>query len=178
MLRPESPLEVSMRNASFSLVVLLFTSACYQFLPVENSAPLPAAETEIRIELNTPQSLNWGTLTLSDVVALEGHVRDSRADTLSLFSSELRTARGLKQRTDGAVFFFDRSQFETIEQRKLMPAQTGAVAGAAAAGIVLFWYFAADLGRGDSEGGPEPPNPNPGRVVPIPLDFVVPLLFP
>ena len=123
--------------------------------------------------------LELGTVTLGDVVAVEGHVRNSRADTLSLFSSDLRTAYGRRERSGGAVYFFDRSQIKTIEQRKLMPVRTGVVAGTAAVGLGLFWYFVAEMGRGSNEeGGPEPPNPNPGRVVPIPLNFVVPLLIP
>jgi hypothetical protein len=167
-----------MRNAAFLILVLLSTSSCYQFIPVDDSAPLPQAETEIRIQLNTPQSLDLGTMTLSDVVTVEGHVRNSHADTLGLFSSDLRTAYGFRQRTDGAVFYFDRSQFKTLEQRKLMPARTGVVAGTAVVGLGLFWYFAADLGGGSEEGGSSHTHPNTGRVVSIPLNFVVPLLFP
>jgi len=159
-------------------MVLLFSSACYQFVPVDDSAPLPAAEEEIRIQLQSPQSLDLGTMSISDVASVQGHVRQSQGDTLSLFSSDLRTAYGFRQRTEGAVFYFDRSQFRTLERRVLVPWKTGVAAGTAVIGMAAFWYFAVDLGGGGESGGTEPIDPNASRVMIVPLNLLLPLLIP
>ena len=167
-----------MRTTPVFLMVLLSSSACYQFVPVDDSAPLPGAEEEIRIQLQSPQSLDLGAMRLSDVTSVQGHVRQSHGDTLSLFSSDLRTAYGFRQRTEGAVFYFDRSQFRTLERRELVPWKTGVAAGTALIGMAAFWYFAADLGGGDGSGNTPPPDPNPSRVVALPLNLLLPLLIP
>ena len=167
-----------MRTKSLLLMVFLFSSACYQFMPLDQSAPLPEAGAEVRFELQSPQSLDLGTVTLNDVMSVQGHVRQSQGDTLSLFSSDLRTAYGFRQRTDGAVFYFDRSQFRTLERRELIPWKTAVTAGTAIIGLAAFWYFAADLGGGSESGNPPPPPPSASRVVGVPLNLILPLLIP
>ncbi len=117
-------------------------------------------------------------MTLNDVASVQGHVRQSQGDTLSLFSSDLRTAYGFRQRTDGAVFYFDRSQFRTLERRELVPWKTGVAAGTALIGMAAFWYFAADMGGGGGTGSPPPPPPGASRVVAVPFNLVLPLLIP
>lgn len=167
-----------MRNAALLLMTTLVSSACYQFFPVDGSAPLPEAGAEVRVQLQSPQALDLGTMTIGDVTSVQGHVRRSHGDTLSLFSSDLRTAYGFRQRTEGAVFFFDRSQFRTLEQRELVPWKTAVTAGTAIIGLAAFWYFAAELGGGGEEGGTLPPNPGASRVVAIPFDVVLRVLIP
>jgi hypothetical protein len=166
------------RTTPLLLMVTLVSNACYQFMPVDASAPLPEAGAEVRFQLQSPQALDLGTLTLSDVASVQGHVRQSHADTLSLFSSDLRTAYGFRQRTDGAVFYFDRSQFRTLEQRELVPWKTGVAAGTAIIGMAAFWYFAIELGGGSESGGTTPPPPGFGQVATIPLNLVLQLLIP
>jgi hypothetical protein len=171
-------MEVSVRTKPLLLMVSLFSNACFQFVPVNESAPLPEAGTEVRVQLESPQALDLGTMTLSDVASVQGHVRQSQGDALSLFSSDLRTAYGFRQRTNGAVFEFDRSQFRTLERRELAPLKTGIAAGTALIGMAAFWYFASDLAGGGDTGNPTPPSPGVSRVVAFPFNVVLPLLFP
>jgi hypothetical protein len=159
-------------------MVFLFSNACYQFMPVDESAPMPEPGAEVRFQLESPQALELGTMTLNDVASVQGHVRQNRGDALSVFSSDLRTAYGFRQRTDGAVFNFDRSQFKTLEVRQLVPWKTGVAVGTALIGMATFWYFAVDLGGSGGTGNPPPPPPAASRVLNIPLTFVLPLLNP
>ena len=167
-----------MRTKPLLLMVFVFSSACYQFMPLDESAPLPEAGAEVRFLLQAPQSLDLGNLTLNDVASVQGHIRQTQGDTLSLFSSDLRTAYGFRQRTDGAVFYFDRSQFRTLERRELVPWKTGVAAGTALIGMAAFWYFAVDMGGGGGTGNPTPPPPGVSRVFAVPLNLVLPLLIP
>ena len=167
-----------MRNTGLLLMVTLVSNGCYQFLPVDDSAPLPEPGAEVRFQLQSPQALDLGTMTLSDVASVQGYVRQSQDDALSVFSSDLRTAYGFRQRTNGAVFDFDRSQFRTLEMRELIPWKTGVAAGTALIGMAAFWYFAADLGGGSDTGNPPPPPSGVSRVVTIPFNLVLPLLIP
>ncbi len=167
-----------MRTTPLILTVALTSSACYQYFPVDDSAPLPDAGVEVRIQLQSPQSLDLGTMTINDVSTVEGHVYQSNADTLSLFSNMLRTYYGFRQRTNGAVFYFDRSQFGLLEQRKLVPWKTGVTVAAAVAGLTAFMYFALDLGGGSETGPPIPPDPGTGRTVLIPISIGLPSLVP
>lgn len=167
-----------MRATPLILTAAVLSTACFQYMPVDPSAPLPEAGDEVRIQLESPQALDLGSITINDVNRVAGHVRQSEGDTLSLFSSDLRTAYGFRQRTDGAVFYFDRSELRTLEKRELSTWKTGLAAGTAVVGALTFWYFAADLGGGSSSGNPTPPPPSFGRLIPIPLNGLLPLLVP
>lgn len=167
-----------MRTKPLWLMGLLFSNACYQFMPVSDTSPMPEVGAEIRFQLESPQALDLGTMTLNDVASVQGHVRQSQGDALSLFSSDIRTAYGFRQRTNGAVFDFDRSQFRTLERRELAPWKTGIATGTALIGMAAFWYFAADLGGGGGTGNPPAPTPGVSRVAAFPISLVLPLLFP
>ena len=80
-----------MRTTPTILLLALSTSACYQYFPVYDTEPLPEAGAEVRIRLDAPQMLDLGTMTISEVSTVEGHVRQSESDQLSVFSNELRT---------------------------------------------------------------------------------------
>ena len=167
-----------MRTTSLLLTVVLFSSACYQYFPVSESAPLPVAGTEVRIQLESAEALDLGTMTINDVSQIEGHVYRSVSDSLGLFSNKIRTFYGFMQRTNGAVFYFDRSQLRLLEQRKIVPWKTGVALGTAVVGLGAFWYYAVGLGKGGESGTPDVPDPGLGRAIPIPVSQLLPLLIP
>jgi len=159
-------------------LLALTSSACYQYFPVRESAPLPKEGTEVRILLEDPQELDLGLMTISEVNRLEGHVRESSSDSLSIFSNQLRTYYGMRQFTNGAVFTFDRSQFGRLEERKMVPWKTGVAIGLAAVGLGVGMYYAVGLGGG-SEPIDQAPDPTFAHTVNIPLlKVLAPLLFP
>ena len=167
-----------MRTTPLILLAVLTSSACYQYFPVYDTDPLPAAGAEVRVQFESPQPLDLGTMTINDIGSVEGHVRSSNSDSLSLFSSQLRTFYGFRQHTNGAVFDFDRTQLSRIEQRKLVPWKTGVAIGVTTVGLAVAMYYATGLGGGN-EDGPQPSEPGLGRSANIPLlKILVPLLFP
>jgi hypothetical protein len=170
--------EVTVRKTPLVLVLALTSSACYQYFPVHDTDPLPEAGAEIRIHLESPQSLDLGTMTINDVSRVEGHVRASTSDTLSLFSSQLRTFYGLRQHTNGAVFDFDRSQFAGLDQRKIVAWKTAAAIGITTVGLAILMNEAIGFGGG-SEPGPPPVDGSFKNTANIPLlRLLVPLMIP
>lgn len=171
-------MEVSVRTTPLILLAVLTSSACYQYFPVYDTDPLPEAGAEVRIQLESPQPLDLGTMTINDVGFVEGHVHRSDSDSLSLFSSKLRTFYGFRQHTNGAVFEFDRSQLDRVEERKLVPWKTGVAIGVTAVGLGVAMYYAVGLGGGN-EDPRQPTEPGLGKSANIPLlKILVPLLFP
>ena len=111
-----------MRTTPTILLLALSTSACYQYFPVYDTEPLPTAGAEVRIRLDERRTLDLGTMTINDISTVEGHVRQSESDNLSVFSNELRTFYGFRHRTNGAVFDFDRSELGLVSRAS--PVQT------------------------------------------------------
>ncbi len=140
-----------MRATTLILVLSVTSTACYQYFPVQDASPLPEPGAEVRAQLSPPVSLDLGTMTLHDVSAIEGDVYASTSDTLALFSRWLRTSYGGKYATDGAVFYFRRSQFRQLEARRFVPVKTGIAVGVVGVGVMAAYYFAM-RGAGGSEG--------------------------
>jgi hypothetical protein len=163
-------LEVLVRTKVLILFLAVFSSACTQYFQIEDAALLPEPGAEVRARLAAPQPLELGTVTIHDVNRIEGDVYRSEGDTLGLFSRRIWSAYGFSQYTDGAVFYFDRSQFERLEQRKLVPVKTGIAVGAVAVGVVASMYYLIGLGGG-AEGDPSP-GTEFSRVVGIPLNWI------
>ncbi len=167
-----------MRTTSLLLTVVLFSSACYQYFPVHESAPLPDVGAEVRVQLASAEALDLGTMTINDVSQVEGHVSRSDSDSLGLFSNKIRTFYGFRQRTNGAVFYFDRSQFRLLEERKMVPWKTGVALGTAGVGLGAFWFLSGEWGGGGESGGTPEPDPGFGLAFPIPVSTLIPLLIP
>jgi len=109
-------------------------------------------------------------MRISDVSRVEGHVYQTHGDTLGVFSSQIYSAYGSRHFTNGALFYFGRSQLGQLEQRELVPWKTGVAIGAAVAGVASLMYFALDLGGGGEGGGPPgPPQARRGVAIPVGL---------
>lgn len=162
-----------MRAKILILILAVTSNACYQYFPIADAAPLPEPGAEVRAQLSSPQAVELGTMTIHDISTVEGDVYRTEGDTLAVFSRRIYSAYGFRQFTNGAVFYFDRSQFGRLEQRKLVPWKTGIAAGAAAAGVVAAMYFLLDFGGGAEGNGTNPP-PTPKRGAAIPLRFTIP----
>jgi hypothetical protein len=166
-------LEVLVRTTTLTLILAVASTGCYQYFPVQEEAPLPEPGAEVRAQLALPQSLELGTTTISDVSAVEGDVYESNGDTLAVFSRVLSTPYGASLHTDGAVFYFPRSQLQRLEERRFEPVKSGLAVGAIAVGL-LVTYQAAMRGAGAAGGG----NGDGGGevahvVVPLPLSILI-----
>jgi len=166
-------LEVFVRTTNLILVLAVSSSACYQYSQVEDAAPLPEPGAEVRAQLATPQSLELGSLTIGDVSRIEGDVYQSEGDTLSIFSRRVFSAYGAGHYTNGAVFYFDRSQFGLLEQRSFVPVKSGIAIGVVAAGVVAAVFLIAELGGG-AEGDGSRDAPQVSRVVRVPFGWIIP----
>ena len=100
-------------------------------------------------------------------------VFQSNGETLSLYSRKIFSAYGSSQRTNGAVFYFDRSDLDRVEQRQLIPWKTGVAVGLGVAAIAVTALFVFELGGGDERNGGEGDNTF-RRGFSIPFYFVFP----
>lgn len=162
-----------MRTKLLIATAAFVSAGCYQYFPVDDTAPLPETGAEVRIQLESPQSLELGTMTLNDVSTVEGHIYESESDTLSIFSSKLRTFYGFRQYSNGAVFYFDRSQFRSLEQRKMVVWKTAIVTAGLSTGAIALMYYGAGWGRGGQSGRQNPPPPGFDRVTVVPVSIPI-----
>ena len=140
-------------RAKVSLLTLAVASTgCYQYFPLQAEEPLPEPGAEVRAQLTLPQSLELGSTTVHDVSDVEGDVYETDGDTVAVFSRWLGTSYGGRLRTDGAVFYFPRSQLQRLEERRLEPVKSGLAVGAIAVGLLVA-YEAAFSGAGAQRGG-------------------------
>ena len=155
-----------MRTQIPPLLLFVFSTACYQYVPIDDTAPLPEMGRGVRVRLNEPQSLELGSVTVHDISVLEGEVFQNDGDTMSLYSRMI-------QHTNGAVFYFERSDLNRVEQRQLIPWKTGVAVGLGVAAIAVTAVFVFDLGGGDERNGGEGDNTF-RRGFSIPFYFVFP----
>ena len=74
----------------------------------------------------------------------------------------------------GAVFYFDRSQFRRLEERRLVPLNTAIAIAAVGGGIVALSEWAIGLGGGSESAGPDGSGGG-GLHLSVPLPFNVPI---
>jgi hypothetical protein len=141
------------RSRKLALLLLLPVCACYKYYAVDEVEPMPEATADVRIRFAAPVSLEAGSQTVDLVSGVEGEVYRSTRDTLGVYSRWLRTSYGLRKPMDGAVFFFDRSQFSRLEERRFVPLRSAIVAAVVAGGIVAAFDWAIDIGGGSEPSG-------------------------
>ena len=138
--------------ATIGIGILLSQAGCYQYVPLAETAPLPEAGTEIKLEFSPPQDMDLGSMTVHDVSVIEGEVFEISGDTVAVFSRWLQTAFGQRYATSGAVFYVPRSRTKQVEQRQFMLVKSGVAVGVAVAATVAIFKAALTLGAGSSPG--------------------------
>ncbi len=142
--------------ATIGIGILLSQAGCYQYVQLADTAPLPEAGTEIKLEFSPPQDMDLGSMTLRDVSVIEGEVFEISRDTVAVFSRWLQSAFGQRYAANGAVFYVPRSHTRQVEQRQFMLVKTGVAVGVTVAATVAIFKLALELGSGfnpDDPGG-------------------------
>jgi hypothetical protein len=166
-------LEVVVRITTLTLTLAFASTGCYQYFPLQEEAPLPEPGAEVRAQLTSPQALELGATTIHDVRDIEGDVYESVGDTLAVFSRLLGTSYGQSLHTDGAVFYFPRSQLQQLEERRLEPVKSGLAVGAIAVGLLVA-YEAAMSGAGAARGGTGDGGGDVAHIVmPLPIGIMI-----
>ena len=163
-----------MRNRRIVIAAFTFlaATACYQYFPVDGETPLPETGDEVKVQLESPTSLDVGSISIHDVTAVEGHVYRSNADTLAMFSRLVRTAYGAEHFTNGAVFYFIRDDFRQLDVRRFVPTKTAIAAGATVAGVLIGYEVALRNSGGGGTGG-KPPSDRTHIVAPLPIHILI-----
>lgn len=149
------------RGALFAALLTLSQLGCYRFSVIPPDAPPPEPGREVRLHLGALRSLNLGSVTVHDISVIEGEVYETPVDTIAVFTRWLHTAFAGKYAGNGAVFFVPRSEIRQIEERHILPLETGLVTVAVVGGTVGFFQALLTLG-----GGETPPEDG-GEVVQI-----------
>lgn len=148
--------------ATIGIGILLSQAGCYQYVQLADTAPLPEAGTEIKLEFSPPQAMDLGRMTVHDVSVIEGEVFGISGDTVAVYSRWLQTAFGQRYVANGAVFYVPRSHTKQVEQRQFMLGKTGVAVGVTVAATVAIFRLATQLGGGAN---PDPGNGNEFRIV-------------
>ena len=142
--------------ATIGIGILLSQAGCYQYVQLADTAPLPEAGTEIKLEFSPPQAMDLGSMTVHDVSVIEGEVFEIGGDTVAVFSRWLQTAFGQRYATSGAVFYVPRSHTKQVQQRQFMLVKTGVAVGVTVAATGAIFKLALEVGGGfnpDDPGG-------------------------
>ena len=139
--------------ATIGIGILLSQAGCYQYVRLADTAPLPEAGTEIRLEFSPPQAMDLGGMTVHDVSVIEGEVFEINGDTVAVFSQWLQSAFGHRYAANGAVFYVPRSHTKQVEQRQFMLVKTGVAVGVTVAATVAIFKLASQLGAGSNPDG-------------------------
>ena len=140
--------------ATIGIGILLSQAGCYQYVQLADTAPLPEAGTEIKLEFSPPQAMDLGSMTVHDVSVIEGEVFEISGDTVAVYSRWLQTAFGQRYAASGAVFYVPRSHTRQVERRQFMPVKTGVAVGLTVAATVAIFKLAGQLGGGSNPGDP------------------------
>jgi hypothetical protein len=143
-----------MRAISLILLLSLFSSGCYQFLPVEEGV-MPDPGQEVRVHLSPAMAFEVASTPIPGVETVEGEVYESEAQSLAVWTSLLHS-RFFSFRANGAVLYIPHDHISRLETRRLVPAQTVLAIGTVAAAIVTIFTIAdAVSGGGSFTGGGE-----------------------
>ncbi len=148
--------------ATIGIGILLSQAGCYQYVPLADTAPLPEAGTEIKLQFSPPQAMDLGSMTVHDVSVIEGEVFEISGDTVAVFSRWLQTAFGQRYAASGAVFYVPRSHTTQVEQRQFVLVKTAVAVGVTVAATVAIFKLVSQLGAGFN---PEDPREVEFRIV-------------
>ncbi len=141
-------------TATIGIGILLSQAGCYQYVPLADTAPLPEAGTEIKLEFSPPQDMDLGNRTLHDITVVEGEIFEISGDTVAVFSRWLRTAFGQRYATNGGVFYVARSRTKQVEQRQFMLVKSGVAAAVTVAVTAAIFKAALTLSGGSKPNDP------------------------
>jgi hypothetical protein len=161
-----------LRTSKLLALLALSSTACYRYAQVPEAAPFPERGAEVRVTFSPPRSLNLGTITVHDITTLEGEVYRNLPDTLAVFSRWLNTAYGGKRATNGAVFYIPQGEIRQLDERRLLPLQTGLATATAIAAVFAVFKLALKSGGGSTPG--EPPPIDDAQIV-LPLSIGIPV---
>jgi hypothetical protein len=148
-------------------VVLPAAVGCYQYVPLDTSAELPAGE-HIAVDITDKGRAELGDRIGSGVLRLEGTLAQSDSQNMVLNVWRVAQLGGTTSRWSGESVRFRRDYVSEVQARTLNRGRTYVVAGAVTVGLVLFLkstnLFGSFIGGADP---PEDPPPSSSRGWPF-----------
>jgi hypothetical protein len=141
-----------------AVVAPVYLAGCFHYVPVDASLT-PAAGTDIRATLSTPQPFNLGALTVNSVESVEGTLVGASPDSLGVWVKWLYPAVGEKVDANRVQFYLQRGNLTRLEEWRVSSKAT-VVAVAATVGVVGAMLGLVSLARNNS-GGSGSANPPP-----------------
>ncbi len=161
-----------LRAISLILMLSMFSSACYQYVRVEEGV-MPAPGREVRVHLSPTREFEVGTTPVPGVETVEGSVYESEAQSLAVWTSMLRTQFGFSFRANGAVLYIPRDHITRLDERRHVPGKTILAIGAGVVAVVGIFGLATAVSGGSTSG--DPPPADASIVFPLPgsLGFAI-----
>jgi len=132
-----------------SLALLFSVNACYVYVPVADTMPEPGVE--IRAHLSPNQDFDLGSLTVRDVIRVDGIVYASSPDTVAVFSNWLHQTFGRRFDSRRAVYYLPRDELGMLEERRFHPLRSVVGVALSVGAFASIYTFLADAGGSPNE---------------------------
>ena len=143
---------------AITLAALVTMTGCYSYLPAP--ARLVEPGTDVRIHLTEARDIELASITVRDVVQVDGQLTDWTASGDALiFTTSLLARSGVVQRTQSEIVPIPEVQIEVMEAPKLDGLRTAVLVGAGGAALVGMILAIGNSGNSGGGNGGEPPPP-------------------
>ena len=139
----------------FSVMLALWTAACYTYSPTQISAQ-PAPHEQLRIEITPTGTDSLARVLGPGVKTVDGRLIQATPDFIELGVTQVTMYTGLEQYWKGESVTIPKQYVGTIESRSFSLAKTGLLTGVILAMVLA---FSAGTGFGGLFGGSSHPGP-------------------
>ncbi len=150
--------------------VLTLNTGCYSYQPSPARTVSPG--TEARVQLAEPQDVSLSSVTVRDVVRVEGELLEwTSGDEAVLFSKSLQTRSGISQSTQGELVRVHETNIELFEAAKPSTGKTVALVALGAGGLAAVLIAIGASGNSGDQGDPgNNGGSTAGRIgIPLPI---------
>jgi hypothetical protein len=143
---------------------------CYSYQP--SPARTVPAGTEARVQLAEPQDVSLSSVTVRDVVQVEGELLEwTSANEAVLFSKSLQTRSGIGQATQGELVRVPETNIQLFEAARPSTGKTVALVVVGAGTLAALIIAIGNSGTGGDQGNPgNDGGSTTGRIgIPLPI---------
>jgi hypothetical protein len=143
---------------------------CYSYQP--SPARTVPAGTDARVQLSEPQDVSLSSVTVRDVVQVEGELLEwTNANEAVLFSKSVQTSSGIGQSTQGELVRVPETNIQLFEAAKPSTGKTVALVAIGAGAVAALLIAIGASGSGGDQGNPgDDGGSTTGRIgIPLPI---------
>jgi hypothetical protein len=145
----------TVRRVAAILLATFALNGCFAYVP-QAGLDAPPQGTEVRVLLSRPLDVPVTSVTVRDVVQLQGEVVGADNQSLRLSAYQLRTAVGFGALANGETVQLPLGQLSGIQRRRMDPLRSALLAG----GVLGAGLMVAGISGSFSNSGRNRPPPS------------------